>query len=34
MIDNGYVFTHDGTLTLGTTDITVEQFSGNCQISV
>ena len=26
--DNGYVFTHNGTPTLGTTDITVEQFSG------
>ena len=31
--DNGYVFTHDGTPTLGTTDITVEQFSGAGQIS-
>ena len=31
--DNGYVFTHNGTPTLGTTDITVEQFSGAGQIS-
>ena len=31
--DNGYVFTHDGTPTLGTTDITVAQFSGAGQIS-
>jgi len=31
--DNGYVFTHDGTPTLGTTNITVEQFSGAGQIS-
>ena len=31
--DNGYVFTHNGTPTLGTTNITVEQFSGAGQIS-
>jgi hypothetical protein len=31
--DNGYVFTHNGTPTLGTTDITVAQFSGAGQIS-
>ncbi len=31
--DNGYVFTHDGTPTLGTTNITVAQFSGAGQIS-
>ncbi len=31
--DNGYVFTHNGTPTLGTTSITVEQFSGAGQIS-
>ena len=31
--DNGYVFTHNGTPTLGTTDITVEQFSGAGQIA-
>src|SRR5210317_806365 len=31
--DNGYVFTHDGTPTLGSTDITVAQFSGAGQIS-
>ena len=31
--DNGYVFTHDGTPTLGTTDITIAQFSGAGQIS-
>ena len=31
--DNGYVFTHNGTPTLGTTGITVEQFSGAGQIS-
>ena len=31
--DNGYVFTHNGTPTLGSTDITVEQFSGAGQIS-
>ena len=26
--DNGYVFTHNGTPTLGSTDLTVAQFSG------
>ena len=31
--DNGYVFTHNGTPTLGTDDITVAQFSGAGQIS-
>ncbi len=31
--DNGYVFTHDGTPTLGSTNITVSQFSGAGQIS-
>src|SRR6056300_754836 len=31
--DNGYVFTHNGTPTLGTTNITVAQFSGAGQIS-
>jgi hypothetical protein len=31
--DNGYVFTHNGTPTLGTTPITVVQFSGAGQIS-
>src|SRR5210317_886800 len=31
--DNGYVFTHDGTPTLGSTNITVAQFSGAGQIS-
>jgi len=31
--DNGYVFTHNGTPTLGSTDITVAQFSGAGQIS-
>src|SRR5210317_1085015 len=31
--DNGYVATHNGTPTLGTTDITVAQFSGAGQIS-
>ena len=31
--DNGYVFTHNGTPTLGTTAITVAQFSGAGQIS-
>jgi len=31
--DNGYVFTHDGTPTLGTTNITASQFSGAGQIS-
>ena len=31
--DNGYVFTHNGTPTIGTTDITVAQFSGAGQIS-
>src|SRR6056300_794284 len=31
--DNRYVFTHNGTPTLGTTDITVAQFSGAGQIS-
>ena len=31
--DNGYVFTHNGTPTLGSTSITVEQFSGAGQIS-
>src|SRR6056300_1405646 len=31
--DNGYVFTLDGTPTLGTTNITVAQFSGAGQIS-
>ena len=30
--DNGYVFTHNGTPTLGTTDLTVSQFSGAGQI--
>lgn len=30
--DNGYVFTHDGTPTLGTTNLTVSQFSGAGQI--
>lgn len=30
--DNGYVFTHNGTPTLGTTDLTVTQFSGAGQI--
>ena len=31
--DNGYVFTHNGTPTLGSTNITVAQFSGAGQIS-
>ena len=31
--DNGYVFTHNGSPTVGTTDLTVEQFSGAGQIS-
>jgi len=31
--DNGYVFTHDGTPTLGSTAITVAQFSGAGQIT-
>jgi hypothetical protein len=31
--DNGYVFTHNGTPTLGSDDITVAQFSGAGQIS-
>ena len=31
--DNGYVFTHNGTPTLGTTDLTVSQFSGAGQIT-
>ena len=31
--DNGFVFTHNGTPTLGTTDLTVAQFSGAGQIS-
>lgn len=31
--DNGYVFTHNGTPTLGTTDLTVSQFSGAGQIA-
>ena len=30
--DNGYVFTHNGTPTLGTTDLTVAQFSGAGQV--
>ena len=30
--DNGYVFTHNGTPTMGTTDLTVAQFSGAGQI--
>ena len=30
--DNGYVFTHNGAPTLGTTDLTVSQFSGAGQI--
>ena len=30
--DNGYVFTHDGTPTLGTTNLTVSQFSGAGQV--
>ena len=31
--ENGFVFTHDGTPTLGTTNITVTQFSGAGQIT-
>lgn len=31
--DNGYVFTHNGTPTLGTTDLTVTQFSGAGQVT-
>ena len=31
--DNGYVFTHNGSPTMGTTNLTVEQFSGAGQIS-
>ena len=31
--DNGYVFTHNGTPTIGTTNLTVAQFSGAGQIS-
>ena len=31
--DNGYVFTHNGTPTIGTTSLTVAQFSGAGQIS-
>jgi len=31
--DNGYVFTHNGTPTLGTTNLTVSQFSGAGQIT-
>jgi len=31
--DNGYVATHNGTPTLGTTNITFSQFSGAGQIS-
>ena len=31
--DNGYVFTHDGEPTMGTTSLTVAQFSGAGQIS-
>ena len=30
--DNGYVFTHNGAPTLGTTALTVSQFSGAGQI--
>ena len=31
--DNGFVFTHNGTPTIGTTDLTVSQFSGAGQIT-
>ena len=31
--DNGFVFTHNGTPTMGTTDLTVSQFSGAGQIT-
>ena len=31
--DNGFVFTHQGTPTMGTTDLTVSQFSGAGQIT-
>tara|TARA_B100001057_G_scaffold172127_1_gene172896 strand:- start:256 stop:2382 length:2127 start_codon:yes stop_codon:yes gene_type:complete len=31
--DNGFVFTHSGTPTMGTTDLTVSQFSGAGQIT-
>lgn len=31
--DNGYVFTHNGSPTMGTTDLTVAQFSGAGQIT-
>lgn len=31
--DNGYVFTHNGTPTFGTTDLTVSQFSGAGQVT-
>ena len=31
--DNGYVFTHNGTPTMGTTNLTVSQFSGAGQIT-
>jgi hypothetical protein len=31
--DNGYVFTHEGTPTVGTTNLTVSQFSGAGQIT-
>jgi hypothetical protein len=31
--DNGFVFTHDGTPTVGTTNLTVSQFSGAGQIT-
>ena len=32
LADNGFVFTHNGTPTIGTTDLTVAQFSGAGQI--
>ena len=32
--DNGFVFTHNGTPTMGTTDLTVAQFSGAGQIDL
>ena len=33
-VDNGFVFTHNGSATMGTTDLTVSQFSGHGQITV